>query len=299
MHRQLVFLGRGLWGESMAAGIHLTPTERDDYARGRRYFEEGETDLALQCLTRLLETRAGFADIHYMVGVLLERKGDLEGAVDSLRTAIRLNPSYAEALLAMASVHERRGDFDRSREYAQRAVAVSRGAPGGIDATTRGKIANLHAAVADACAEAGDLREAIESYRKALDRCPDFHDIRHRLGTTLREAGLPHQAALEFKRVLRANPSLTDSRVQLGLTYYSMGRTEEARQEWQNVAADEPERSDVAMYLKLVSKDVPAPAPALQAELRPLRPRVTDVEIGPSTEAEEGEPAPLPSGPPL
>jgi hypothetical protein len=27
----------------------------------------------------------------------------------------------------------------------------------------------------------GELREAIEAYRKALDRCPNFPDIRNRL----------------------------------------------------------------------------------------------------------------------
>ena len=37
--------------------------------------------------------------------------------------AIALNPGYAEALLALASVCERDGDFDRSRELAERAAA--------------------------------------------------------------------------------------------------------------------------------------------------------------------------------
>jgi tetratricopeptide (TPR) repeat protein len=192
--------------------------------------------------------------------VLFDQKGDLEAAAESLRTAIRLNPSYAEALLALASVHEQRGDFDRSRELAERAAAVSRaGTPAGaIDSTTQGKLANLQAAVGDAYAEVGDRREAIEAYRKALDRCPDFHDIRHRLGVTLREAGLPAQAATEFKRVLRANPQLHDTRAQLGLTYYALGRAREASAEWSRVERESPGRPEIAMYLQLVG-DASAP----------------------------------------
>lgn len=236
----------------------MTVAERESYSRGRALFDSGEIDPALEAFAALLKTKDGFADIHYMVGVLFDRKGEPEAAADSFRKAIRLNPSYAEALLALASVHEQRGDFDRSRELAERAASVSQSGAGQIDSTTRGKLANMQAAVGDAYAEVGERREAIEAYRKALDRCPDFHDIRHRLGVTLREAGLPGQASSEFKRVLRANPGLHDSRVQLGLTYYALGRAREAQAEWRSVESESPKRADIAMYLKLVS-DVSQP----------------------------------------
>jgi tetratricopeptide (TPR) repeat protein len=206
----------------------------------------------------LLRTRENFADIHYMVGVLFDQKGDLDAAAESLRKAIRLNPQYAEALLALATVYERGGDYDRSRELAERAAEVSRGGSGNLDPTTRGKLANLQAAVGDAYAEVGERREAIEAYRKALDRCPEFHDIRQRLGVALREAGLPHQAAREFKRVLRAKPDFEDARVQLGLTYYTLGRPREALAEWDVVLRDRPDREDVKMYSRLARGDSPA-----------------------------------------
>jgi tetratricopeptide (TPR) repeat protein len=230
----------------------MSTTEREAYARGRKYFERGEVDRALEAFSTLLRTRENYADIHYMVGVLFESKGDLDAAAESLRKAIRLNPQYAEALLALAAVHERRGDFERSRELAERAAAVSSGEPGGLDPTTRGKLANLQAVVGDAYAEVGELPEAIDAYRKALDRCPGFHDIRHRLGVVLREAGLPHQAAQEFKRILRANPDLVETRIQLGLTWYSLGRAEEARAEWDRAAAEQPDREDVKLYRRLL-----------------------------------------------
>jgi superkiller protein 3 len=213
-------------------------------------------DAALEAFSTLLASRPDFADVHYMVGVLFERKGDENAAVDSLREAIRLNPSYAEALLALASVHERRGDFNRSRELAERAASVSRTTGGALDATTRGKLANLQAAVADAYAEVGELREAVDGYRRALDRCPGFHDIRFRLGVALRSSGLPHKAEQEFKRVLRGNPTLLDANLQLGLTYYTLGRTADALAQWHHVAEREPAREDARMYIRLAEKGV-------------------------------------------
>jgi tetratricopeptide (TPR) repeat protein len=232
--------------------VRLTPDEREAYARGRALFERGDIEPALEALGTLLQSRNDFADIHYMVGVLHDRLGDTEAARRSLQRAIAVNPAYAEALLALASVCERDGDFDRSRELAERAAAKVQGTAGAMDSTTRGKLANLQASVGDAYAEAGELREAVEAYRKALDRCPDFHDIRHRLGIVLRDLGLPDQALREFKRVLRGNPGLLDAHIQLGLTYYSLGRSDDALERWHAVLQHDPTREDARMYSRLV-----------------------------------------------
>jgi tetratricopeptide (TPR) repeat protein len=231
----------------------LTPAERRDYELGRRCFERGDTESSLPHLNRLTQTR-NFADVHYMIGVMYHRKGEGGAAGDSLREALRLNPSYTEALLALANVYESQGDFDRSCEVAERAGRVAHSADDVLDATTRGKLANLQAALGDAYREVGELREAIEAYRKALDRCPDFPDIRNRLGIALRDAGLPDRAIAEFRRVLRSHPGFCDATVQLGVTLYSLGRTEEAAQEWESVLAEHPEREDARMYLRMIGR---------------------------------------------
>jgi tetratricopeptide (TPR) repeat protein len=230
----------------------MTAADRELYVQGRASFERGEVERALEALTLLLPRKVGFADLHYMVGVLLDQQGDTDGARDRLHDAIRLNPSYTEALLALASVYERDGEFDRSQELAERAASAAPVVPGPLDATTRGKLANLQASVGDAYAQVGEWREAIDAYRKALDRCPDFHDIRHRLGIALREVGLPHQAELEFKRVMRGNPDLLGAQVQLGLTYYTMGRAPDAVGLWSEVLRHDPSQSDALMYLRMV-----------------------------------------------
>jgi tetratricopeptide (TPR) repeat protein len=231
----------------------MTSAEQDAYARGRGAFANGDIDEALETLSSLLESRGDFADIHYMVGVLRDRKGDDTGATENLRNALRLNPSYTEALLALASVYERRGEFDRSRDYAQRAASSSRRDGRSMDPTTRGKLANLQASVADAYSQVGEAREAIEGYRKALDLCPEFHDIRQRLGAALREAGLPDKALAEFQRILRVKPDMLSARVQLGLTYYTLGRTPDARKEWETVLREDSSEQSARMYLRMVA----------------------------------------------
>jgi tetratricopeptide (TPR) repeat protein len=237
----------------------MTREERESYLYGRQLFEAGDDPGSLETFTALLETCPRFADVHYMVGLVHDRQGDLEAASTSLERALEINPSYAEAAVALASVYERRGLYDRSREIAEELTPLVGPAAGNLDATTCGKLGNLHAGLGDAYREVGDLREAVDAYRKALDRCPGFHDIRHKLGIALREAGLPSQAIGEFKRILRANARYLESAVQLGLTYYTLGRAQQALAEWESVLERDPSRDDARMYIRMVqAEEAPA-----------------------------------------
>ena len=228
----------------------MTREDREAYGAVRDRFARGDLGGARAPLEDLAKRYPRYADLHYMVGIAREREADLDGAAESLERALELNPSYAEAALALITVCEQLGRHDRSREIGAR--LQPRTASEGIDATTRGKLANLHAALGDAYREVGELREAVEAYRKALDRCPGFHDIRQRLAVALREAGLPARAITELQRVLRANPGYLDARVQLGVTYYTLGRTAEARAEWTATLERDASRDDARMYLAML-----------------------------------------------
>jgi tetratricopeptide (TPR) repeat protein len=248
-----------------ARGTTPSASDRESLKQARRAFERGDDDDARRRLDRIVESGLRFADVHYMLGLVHERQDDLDAAAASLREAIRINPGYVEALVALASVCERLGDYDQSRGLAERAGQLSRAGDQGLDATTRGKLTNQQAALADALAAAGLRREAIEQYRQALERCPTFHDIRHRLGVTLREAGLPFQALQEFERILDVHPALLESRIQLGLTCYAMGRANDAVRAWRQVLELDPTRREAGMYLRLVAgKASDAGSPALR-----------------------------------
>jgi tetratricopeptide (TPR) repeat protein len=235
----------------------LSEAERRAYELGRRGWLRGDAEVALSELRSLLRTRAGFADVHYMVGTLLERRGDLAGATRSLEAALQLNPGYVEALLALASLCEQQGDFERCRELTERAQGRLRPEEGGLDPVTRAKLANLQAELGDAFREAGCLGDAVDAYRKALQRCPEFHDVRHRLALTLRDVGRPDAALAELRRVLRGNPHFLEAAVQLGVTLYSLGRSDAAREQLEAVLARDPDREDARMYLRLLSPGTP------------------------------------------
>lgn len=232
----------------------MTSDQRESFLLGRQHFESGDHSEALRVFEPLLKHHPRFADVHYMVGLAQERQGQLERASEALEKALAVNPGYSEAALALAGVYERRGLFDEARGLLERSATQPLRNDGSsrVDATTRAKLANLHRAIGDAYCEVGEWREAIEAYRKALDRAPGFHDIRYRLGVALREGGLPGQALAEFRRILRSAPSYLEAKVQLGLTYYTLGRMEQARVEWNGTLEQDPSRDDARMYLRMV-----------------------------------------------
>ncbi len=229
----------------------MSPEAREALALGRQLFEGGSDEGALAAFTRVLDANPGYADVHYFVGLVHERNGRLDDATSAFERALEINPSYAECLAALGSVYEQSGRYERARELADKLRATAGEMEGALDATTRGKLANLHAALGDAYREAGEIKLAIDEYRKALDRAPGFLDIRQRLGITLRDSGLPSQAIAEFRRALRANPAYLDAAVQLGLTYFTLGRNEEALREWTRVLELDAERADARMYLRM------------------------------------------------
>jgi len=232
----------------------LLPEARAALVRGRQLYDAGDDSGALAAFEHVLVGNPGYADVHYLAGLVHERAGRLEEAASAFERALEINPAYAECAVALSSVYERSGQFARAETIAERAKAQGAPTLESLDGTTRGKLANLHAALGDAYRESGDLRAAIGEYRKALDRAPSFLDIRCRLGSALREVGLAAQSIAELRRALRANPDYADAGIQLGLTYFTLGRTEEATAEWNAVLARDASREDVRMYLRRTQK---------------------------------------------
>jgi len=235
--------------------LRLSPRERLALRRGRRGVERGDLDGALDDLRELLETRPGFADAHYWVALAHEGRGDLDASADHLEAALRLNPAYVEARLALACVYEQKGEWKRAPSLALGARQAAAPARGRLDATTHGKLANLHAALGDAYREAGEPGEAAAAYRKALEHGPGFHDVRLRLGIALREAGLPRQSIAELERILRADPRQHGARVQLGVTHWSVGRRDEAREQWEAALVGDPTLDEARTYLRMARPD--------------------------------------------
>jgi len=107
--------------------------------------------------------------------------------------------------------------------------------------------------VGQAYSDAGLVREAIAEYEKAVALCPQFADLRTRLGALFRELNDLVRAREQYEAAVDARPSYVPARIQLGVTLLAMGDADAAGEQWRAVLELEPENVRAKMYLRVMA----------------------------------------------
>lgn len=192
---------------------------REIIDQGQEAYERGAYGEAEPLLTQgLREGAEGYADVHHALGVIYHGTGRFAEARAAFERAVEINPDYTEAAINLAITYNDLGHYAE----AQQLMARLKPQPGPVgprtlDPFVRGKIANLHAQVADAYRSAGLLDDACREYAKALELGPDFVDIRMRLAQCLADRGMTNDAVSQLETMLEIKPSFTNGWVRLGL----------------------------------------------------------------------------------
>jgi putative nucleotidyltransferase with HDIG domain len=170
------------------------------------------------------------------LGNIHRRRHELDVATDltqrSFEVALGVNdPSLVgEALNALAVIHFVRGDWERAREEAQRALAVS----GDNDAALRARVEQNLGTMANA---EGDLDGALTHYQRSLDAFRAAGDKRglaiayHNIGMNKADRELWQEADVSFRTSLEIAESIGDVTLR-GLTLLNRTEVHIARQEF-------------------------------------------------------------------
>lgn len=222
-------------------------------ARARERFTAGDWFGTLYLVDELLETETGFADAHQLRGVALALLGRPQDALAAFDAALARNPVYMEALVHRGVVLAELGRADEA-SHAFELAARAQDGTGRFPRAVAGRLANLHAQVGEAYADAGAPHDAVFEYRRALSLGPDFHDLRYRLGRHLVAAGRYLEAREELERVLRVRPDFDEARTTLGLARYLSGDTDGARAVWRDCRERLPDDARIDAYLAMVER---------------------------------------------
>jgi len=221
-------------------------------AVGRGHFEKRQYAEAQRCLSQVVDQNQSFPDVYNMLGIIYHDEGRFDHAEKAFETALGLNPAYTEAALNLAVVYNDLGKYAEGKKVYQEALSRQRGAPGRLDPFVKGKIANMYADIGDVFASSGLWAQASAEYRRALELCPQFADIRLRLASAYRDAGQLEQAMAELEEIVRRNPGYFPGRIHYGISLYSAGRRDDAVKVWEEVLAQDPGNKSAEMYLHLV-----------------------------------------------
>src|SRR4029079_10571279 len=132
---------------------------------GREHFDRREYDRAEHVLRQVIERTDRYADVYNMLAVILHERGDFVAAERHFERAVEINPNYTEALLNLAVTYNDLGKYEAARQVYAR-IRREETKEGGMDPFVRGKIANMHADLSQAYADAGSRPEAIEQLKR-------------------------------------------------------------------------------------------------------------------------------------
>ena len=222
--------------------------------RARERFAVQDYYGTVHLLDDIVQSGRAFADVHQLLGVALSMLGQRERALQEFARALELNPRYLEALIHQGLVLSELGREAEAEESFRRASASIAPPSEGLPAPVAARLANAHAELAEAYAEAGALNRAIEQYQRALELGPAFHDLRYRMARRMLEAGHALDAREALEGVLRERPGFVDAQVALGLAHYLSGDALAAREIWRECLSRRPENARVDAYLAMLGR---------------------------------------------
>ncbi len=223
-------------------------------SRARERFAVQDYYGTVHLLEEIVAGGRAFADVHHLLGVALSLLGHRERALAEFQRALALNPRYLEALIHQGLVLTELGRASEAEDSFRRASASVSPASNGLPAPIASRLANQHAELAEAYAEAGALDRAVEQYQRALELGPGFVDLRYRMARLLLESGRSLEAREALEEVLRLRPNFVDAAAALGLAHYLSGDALGARDIWKGCLQRRPENARVEAYLAMLGR---------------------------------------------
>ncbi len=246
---------------------------------GRGHYEAREFVQAEPYLRQVAEALPNYADVQNMLGVTYFQQEKYELARQAFEKALEGHPGYTEAALNLAVTYNELGSYAKGQKLHEGMAAVCT-EDGGLDPFVLGKIANMHAEIAQAYADYRQYDDAARQYREALRLCPGFADLRTHLGDVLRAGGDLEAAETEYRRAKQDNPNYAPARVNLGTALFIQGRRGEALAEWEAALELDPNNRIARTSLRMVRQDQTGEEPTLEppddAEPRPEPPLSND-----------------------
>ena len=184
--------------------------------RAFQLFQAGQFAQAEGECRRLLATRPNHSGALQLLGLLANRMGKVEAAVDFLRKAIAADPGVNDYHNNLGVILTNQGRMEEARAAFQGALLLS---PDNIEFLNNLAIASLGA---------NRLTEALDAAERALALKPDFAAAYCNKGKTLHGLGKREDALAAFRRALELKDDLAEAHAGIGALLTDLGRPAEA-----------------------------------------------------------------------
>ena len=167
--------------------------------------------LAIEQYEQIVKIEPSNVDDHLLLGRLYRLNNDLQKAESEFKTAVKLQPDSEEAVTTLAYLYNEEGD-------ATRAVQTLSAVP---DA---GRSAKMYSALGYTYEQQKQYKEAINSYRHAIELDRDNLDAIRGLAENLMNDGQTDAALEQYKIIADANPEDAQTYVHMAEIYRKSGK---------------------------------------------------------------------------
>jgi tetratricopeptide (TPR) repeat protein len=191
-----------------------------------------------------VSTKSVEAYRYYTEGVSLHERYREEEAIPLLEKAVELDPGFAMALAKLSVVHGNLGDADKAKEYAARAMEHLDRLSDRERYYVEGRFYSL---------DPETVGEAVNAYKKVVDKYPDHTAARHNLAAELMKLDEIDEAITQYEELMKvqAERAFPATPLQLADAYGRRGDVDRGYRVLRDYADENP--SNPAAHLNLAA----------------------------------------------
>jgi Flp pilus assembly protein TadD len=231
----------GYWRDSEALFRHaLEVTENNDGAHnglGIALDQKGQMDGAIREFREAIRLKPRYASAHCNLGIAFNKNGQMDEAIGEFQEAIRLKPDQASAHYGLGIVLGRKGQTNEAIVQLEEAIRL------------KPDYAEAHNELGIALGRKGQMKESIRQFQEAARLKLGYADAHYNLGLVLGLSGQTDEAIRQFEAALKARPSYPEAHNYLGSALYKQGRTAEAIREFHEALRLKPDYAEARKNL--------------------------------------------------
>lgn len=163
-----------------------------------------------------------------------------EDAVQAARTALRRDERFVPAMIVLIKANLRLGRTELAESILDQALSIDQ------------NNAELHFLKGRRFQEQGQLGQALQSYRRAVELRPDYADARMALALQLLQGANYAEAVQQFEAVARLVSDVPEVHLGLGNAYRATKQWEKSKNELDRVIATSPRSAEAHYGLALL-----------------------------------------------
>lgn len=236
----------------MSATVTATPPTDPNLKylhTAREQIAKGDLKNAAKTLNKAQKQMPRDARVFMLAGIMAEKSGNPQGALEALRRAVHLAPDWGPGLLELALFYARQNQFDEAITMAEKVAQIEP------------KNLQVLAGVIDIAHRANHLEMAIRHLRRGLELVPGDATLRHTLAGDLSNFGQYDEAIALWSALIDENPTHTQALTGRVQAHIAQGHPTRALQDTGTLLELAPGDSVYAYYNVLAHGATPAHQP--------------------------------------